>query len=312
MQSPDWPDLPFVLAKAYGTGRDGRSIKYSVIHYTAGSERSTSAEDGAAFDQRRTDGVSTHYFHDQDSTVQCVLLANRANACFHKGNRLGIQHELCGTVQTREQWLDAASLAAIARAAYQVARDHKRFGIPIRRLTPAQVRACWYDGAPGGICGHVDVTNAYPEDGGTHTDPGAAFPWDVFMDRVTSYSEGWTSMAVQDDILAAVNRIEQGAVVPTNALIYWIRTIAEGRDSAASGSPGQGPDRDGIPEVIAAVNALPAGLAAQIALALAGDPAFIDAIADPIAAAVGAKIGGVLTDVINGSTITGTIQAPTA
>lgn len=188
--SPDWPDLPFVQAKAYGTGRDGRSIKYSVIHYTAGSERSTSAEDGAANDQRRTDGVSTHYFHDQNSTVQCVLLANRANAAFHRGNRLGIQHELCGTIQTREQWLDAASLATIDRAAFQVARDHRRFGIPIRRLTPAQVRACWYDGAPGGICGHVDVTNAYPEDGGTHTDPGTAFPWDVFMDRVQYYFEG--------------------------------------------------------------------------------------------------------------------------
>ena len=25
----------------------------------------------------------------------------------HRGNRLGIQHELCGTQQTRAQWLDA-------------------------------------------------------------------------------------------------------------------------------------------------------------------------------------------------------------
>jgi hypothetical protein len=311
MQSPDWPDLPFVQAKAFGTGRDGRSAKYSVIHYTAGSERSTSAEDGAAYDQRRTDGTSTHYFHDQNSTVQCVLLANRANAAFHKGNRLGIQHELCGTIQTREQWLDPASLATIDRAAYQVARDHKRFGIPIRRLSPAQVRACWYDGAPGGICGHVDVTLAYPEDGGTHTDPGTAFPWDVFMDRVQLHFEG-VDMAQLDDVQAAVNRIEQGSVVPSNALIYWIRTMAEGRASGASGGVNQGPDRDGIPEVLTAIAALPADLAAQIAIALAGNPAFINAIADPVAAAVGAKIGGVLTDILNGSTISGTIQAPPA
>jgi len=119
-------------------------------------------------------------------------------------------------------------------------------------------------------------------------------------------------MAQLDDIQAAVNRIEQGSVVPSNALIYWIRSIAEGRQSAATGGPGQGPDRDGIPEVLTAINELPTDLAAQIAIALAANPAFINGIADQVAAAVGAKIGGVLTDIINGSTITGTIQAPTA
>lgn len=200
MQSPDWPDLPYVQAKSYGKGRDGKTVKYSVIHYTAGSERSTAAEDGAHYDQVRTDGVSTHYFHDQNSTIQCVRLADRANAAFHKGNRLGIQHELCGTVQTRAQWLDAASYPTLQRAAFQVARDHLKYGIPVRRLSPAEVRACWYDGAPGGICGHVDVTNAYPEDGGTHQDPGADFPWDVFMGLVTDYYEEGDMSQVTNEV----------------------------------------------------------------------------------------------------------------
>jgi len=206
MQSPDWPDLPYVQARSYGVGRSGRQIKYSVIHYTAGSERATAAEDGAAYDQRRLDGVSTHYFHDRDSTIQCVRLADRANAAFHKGNRLGIQHELCGTVQTRDQWLDAASYPTLQRAAFQVARDHLKFGLPVRRLSVAQVRACWYEDGPGGICGHVDVTNAYPEDGGTHTDPGAAFPWDVFMQLVVDYYEGDDDMEQTEDLISPFAR----------------------------------------------------------------------------------------------------------
>lgn len=199
-QSPEYPDLTFIQPRAWGSGRDGRSVQYVVIHYTAGSERTTSAEDGAAYDQRRTDGTSCHYFHDQDSTVQCVTTPNRANSALYRGNRLGIQHELCGTLQTREQWLDPASDATIWRAARQVARDCRKYGIPVRRLTVAETRAAWYGSTkPKGIVGHVDVTLAYPEDGGDHTDPGNAFPWDVLLERVAGYVEhgdGWNGQTI--------------------------------------------------------------------------------------------------------------------
>lgn len=189
-QSSEYPDLTFVTPRAWGKGRDGRSVQYVVIHYTAGSEGRASAENGAAYDQRRTDGTSTHYFHDQDSTVQCVLTQDRANAALHKGNRLGVQHELCGTAQTRAQWLDAASDGTLWRAARQAARDCRKYGLPVRRLSVAETRAAWYAPAgqrPRGIVGHVDVTYAYPEDGGDHTDPGTDFPWDVLLERVAGY-----------------------------------------------------------------------------------------------------------------------------
>ncbi len=184
-KSSEYPDLPWVPSRAWGTGRDGKAIRYIVIHYTAGSERSTSAEDGAAYDQRRTDGTSTHYFVDSNSVVQCVLTKNRANAARTKGNRLGIQYELCGTVQTRAQWLDDASLPTLRNAAKQVARDCKEYGIPVRR-TVAETRRAWteFPDGPKGIVGHVDCTEAYPEDGGDHTDPGPEFPWDIFLNMV--------------------------------------------------------------------------------------------------------------------------------
>ena len=190
-QSAEYPDLKWVPAKAKGSGRDGKAVRYIVIHYTAGSERSTSAEDGAAYDQRRTDGVSTHFFVDQNSVIQCVRTSDRANAARTKGNRLGIQYELCGTVQTRAQWLDAASLPTLKLAAKQVARDCKKYNIPVRRLSVSETRRAWteYPNGPRGIVGHVDCTRAYPEDGGDHTDPGDAFPWDVFLDLVRDEME---------------------------------------------------------------------------------------------------------------------------
>lgn len=214
MQSSEYPDLKFVEARAYGRGRDGKAVRYIVIHYTAGSERSTSAEDGAAYDQRRTDGVSTHYFHDRDSTVQCVLTGHRANAARHRGNRLGIQHELCGTAQTRAQWLDAASLPTLRNAAKQVARDCLKFDIPVRRLSVPETRAAWtdYPRGPKGIVGHVDCTRAYPEDRGDHTDPGEDFPWDIFLGMVwveldkLQESEDDMAITISDDDAVKIAR----------------------------------------------------------------------------------------------------------
>jgi len=215
--SPEYPELLFVQPAAYGTGRDGRRVMYSVIHYTAGSERSTSAEDGAAYDQRRTDGTSCHFFHDSNSTVQCVLTWNRSNSAFSKGNRLGIHHELCGTQQTRAQWLDDASYGTLQQAARWVAEDCKKYGLPVRKMTPAEVRASWYtanSAGPKGICGHADITLAYPEDGGDHMDPGNEFPWDIFLPLVTAHLSGGgiTPATLRSDNMQMLVKDASGAV----------------------------------------------------------------------------------------------------
>jgi N-acetyl-anhydromuramyl-L-alanine amidase AmpD len=236
MQSAEYPDLRFMEPRAWGRGRDGKAVRYIVIHYTAGSERSTSAEDGAAYDQRRTDGTSTHYFVDQDSIIQCVRTADRANAARHRGNRLGIQYELCGTGQTRAQWLDAASLATLRLAAHQVARDCRKYGIPVRRLTVAETRRAWteFPAGPRGIVGHVDCTRAYPEDGGDHTDPGADFPWDVFLGLVQDEMDG--DDMTKEEMLAALSSADGQA-----ALIKALNS--EGGQAAIAGASGRGVHR---------------------------------------------------------------------
>jgi hypothetical protein len=209
----EYPDTKWAgPPRAYGTGRDGKAVRLSVIHYTAGAEGRTSAEDGAAYDKRRTDGTSCHVFHDPDSSVQEVLRRDRSNSAFGKGNRLGIHHELTGTVQSRAQWLDAASDAILWRAARAVAKDCQDFGLEPRRLSDAEVRRAWYEfpNGPRGICGHDNITRAFPEDGGTHLDPGAQFPWDVFLERVRGYLGTPSLTSAGDQEMIKVLAIAQG------------------------------------------------------------------------------------------------------
>ena len=274
--SPEYPDLPLVQPAAYGVGRDGRSVQYVVIHYTAGSERATSAEDGAAYDARRQDGTSCHYFHDQNSTVQCVLTWNRANSAFAKGNRLGIQHELCGTQQTREQWLDPASDGTLWRTARQVARDCRKYGIPPRKLSPTEVRAAWYGPVrPKGICGHADVTLAYPEDGGDHMDPGAAFPWDVLLDRVTGYLKYGDDWNGADDMNTEQDTLLKGNAWRTHTIIKHLPKVPTEATGGVAGEDNELYAR--IEEIAAEVDSLSIGGMDQAAFTAA----FLAAMRDP-------------------------------
>lgn len=178
-QSAEYPDLKWMAPKSW-TNANRTSVQVVVIHDTEGSETASSAEDGAAYDQRRTDGTSTHYFHDQNSTVQCVLTADQAHAARTQGNRRGIQHELCGRAsQGAAGWADPASEGTLRQAAKQVARDCKKWSIPARKLSPLEVA-----NGVRGICGHADITHAFPQDNGTHTDPGPSFPWTRFISMV--------------------------------------------------------------------------------------------------------------------------------
>lgn len=226
MQSTEFPALRFVQPAAYGKGRDGRKVMYAVVHYTAGSEGRASAENGAAYDARRTDGTSTHFFCDQDSTIQCVYTWDRANAAFSKGNRLGVHFELCGTVQSRAQWLDTASYGTLEQAAGWIAVVCQKYNLPARRLSVAETRAAWdtpNSAGPRGIVGHVDITQAYGQ--GDHTDPGAAFPWDVLLDMVQDNLNGGSDMAGE-----TADRILADTIQLRTVFHSLIQRLTEGKD----------------------------------------------------------------------------------
>jgi len=173
------PNVSFVPPRSYTIGRPAGQPRLLVIHYTAGSENRTSAEDGASYDQRRQDGTSAHFFTDSDSIVQCVDTENRSHTARYYGNLYGIHIEQCGTQQTRAQWLDFASRPTITNTARVCAWVMRNHSIPLARLVNRQVRT------GTGICGHQDVTVGFPEDDGDHMDPDGSrigsYPWDILF-----------------------------------------------------------------------------------------------------------------------------------
>jgi N-acetyl-anhydromuramyl-L-alanine amidase AmpD len=210
-KSPEYPDLNWVQPRSW-TNADRTSVQLIVIHTTEGSSHAQSAEDGAAYDARRTDGTSAHYFVDSSSVVQCVRTNDRAHTARSQGNRRGIHYELCGRAgNSAAWWADDYAQAMLRRAAKQAARDAKKWGIPVRHVTVEQVA----DGVKG-FCGHWDITRAFPQDGGTHTDPGKNFPWTQFLDMVRAElappppvkpgptAQNWSDMATKAEIKAAL------------------------------------------------------------------------------------------------------------
>lgn len=183
MQSSEFPQFPFVRARSYTGGRVAGQPTVIIIHATDGSEGRQSAEDGAAYDQVRPDGTSTHFFVDQDSAIQTVYTWDEAHAARTHGNDVGIQIEICGRAsQTADQWEDEASAGAIEQAARVCVAIRAKYGqarFPLRRLTPMQLR-----NGGNGFAGHVDATYAWPSDQGTHTDPGSGFPWSTLFNRI--------------------------------------------------------------------------------------------------------------------------------
>lgn len=188
-----WIPLPYDNGLRYTKGRN-RPVQFVVIHCTQGSETRTAAEDGRAYDGRRTDGTSTHLLVDPDSVIREVADTDRAHHARYHGNEIGLGIELCARAeQTPEQWADADSAAMLENAAREVAQLCIDHGLPPRRLSVAETRAAYYAPAghrPFGIVGHVDVTNAFPEDEGTHWDPGTDFPWLPFLAKVARYMIG--------------------------------------------------------------------------------------------------------------------------
>lgn len=171
--------------RSYTAGR-ARPVQYVALHYTAGSEGPTSAENGVAYDQNRADGTSCHAFFDSSGPgLQEVPFGDRSHSAYYYGNEIGVHFEICGTIQTRAQWLDPTSLATLRTCAAAVAYACDTLGLARRRLTVAEVRAAYNNPAgqrPTGICDHAAITAAYGL--GDHTDVGPEFPWDVFMQMV--------------------------------------------------------------------------------------------------------------------------------
>lgn len=165
-----------------------------VVHLTISPETSGAARGVIGYWNRehaagRPTG-STQYVLDPAELIQGVAENAYAWAAGTTANRHGIHVEICGYIQSVREWRDDNSTAELAKAAALFAELAAKHGIPPRRLTVEQVRHAAATGRPadGGICGHIDITHAFPGET-THTDPGQFFPWDRFMQLVHHHSQ---------------------------------------------------------------------------------------------------------------------------
>lgn len=153
-----------------------RSVTRIVIHATVSPCVTGGAQAVAKYFQSKKAGGSAHYVVDPREIVRCY---DESAICWHAPPNTGsIGIELCDPQKgPAARWQDDDHQAMLKLAAGLVRRVAARWDVPLRRLSVADLKAGRH-----GICGHVDVSNAFRQT--DHSDPGDGFPWAAFMDLV--------------------------------------------------------------------------------------------------------------------------------
>lgn len=154
--------------------RSASIIRHIVIHSTEGGTAASVASFFATTAQ-----ASTHLVIDDRDCYRCVpdlVIPWGAPGV----NRSGLHIEHCGFSRwSRAQWL--AHLPELERSAAKTAKWCELYHIPRKWLTVAELRR-----GVAGFCTHADASVAFPPNGG-HSDPGAGFPRDRYLELVQRY-----------------------------------------------------------------------------------------------------------------------------
>ena len=170
-------DEVFVQARNY-TPANRDVVDWIMIHTMEAVEKPTTALAVANwFASANAPMASAHWCIDSENTVGCVREVDVAWGC-GGANRTSVHYELAGFhYQGPEDWSDDFSQKMLERAAKQAAETVNKWGVPIAKITPEDMRA-----GKRGFCGHIDGTLAFGKS--THIDPGPSFPWDQFLEMV--------------------------------------------------------------------------------------------------------------------------------
>ncbi|HEU5157544.1 MAG TPA: peptidoglycan recognition family protein [Streptosporangiaceae bacterium] len=165
---------PFIQARNHGGTQS--TVRRFVVHGTVTPCARGWARRVANDFHTTTRDASAHYVIDPGEIIQC--LTERTIGYHAPPNTGSLGFELCDPQKgSSARWRDANHAAMLRRAAALIRSRAKAWGIPLVKLSAADVRA-----GKKGICGHNDVSAAFHQT--DHTDPGAGFPWAHFMDLV--------------------------------------------------------------------------------------------------------------------------------
>ena len=174
-------DKPILFIQATNYQKANRpEVKWIIIHSAEAVEASTTAENVARWFGSGVNApmASAHFCLDDDSIVQCV---KEEDVAYHakSANKYGIGLEHAGFAkQTRDQWLDSFSTRMLKRSAKLTASICKRWNIPAIYVDRNDLKL-----GHKGISTHNECTFAF-ENGSGHSDPGASFPMDLYIQWV--------------------------------------------------------------------------------------------------------------------------------
>lgn len=202
-----------------------------IVHTNEGDHKPGMADDHTAEDLVRwmiTQSVSYHKIVDDDSTVTMVP-DDQAAWSARSANQRSLNICLTGWSRwSRTEWLQHQPM--LNRAAGEVRNWSHTHGIPLVKLTPAQVGA-----DARGVCGHGDWSVGKHD--GDHSDPGRNFPWDVLLAlpgqsarKVDMFCSVWLEPTAR----------QEGEGHPNSAWSAVERVIATGGASKATSVFGNG------------------------------------------------------------------------
>jgi hypothetical protein len=183
------PSPPYLGPARNHGGSDNKPINRIVMHCTAGPSDEPDrggARETAAYFRSTTRDASAHYVADPFESVQVVWDSVVAYQAPPNTHAIGYELRCSLSNEGRGHWQNDAHQAMLRVAAKDVARLCLAYNVPMAKLSPADLRA-----GGRGICGHIDVSNAWHET--THWDPGPFFPWTDFIRMVHDEADRLTS-----------------------------------------------------------------------------------------------------------------------
>lgn len=159
-----------MIASPNYSQRSGRPVRLVILHTAEGAR---TVESLGNFFAAASVQASSHVGID-DRTIAQYVPYSMAAWTAGGANSISDQAELCGfAAWSRQTWL-TQHMRMLELAAQWVRERCLARGIPIVKITPAQVAA-----GSAGVCGHVDWSVGMRDT--DHTDPGVSFPWDVVI-----------------------------------------------------------------------------------------------------------------------------------
>ncbi len=215
----EWPYIP----ARWQPSRAGNAVIWIVLHtMEAPLAAGTAASVGRYFSTVPT-YASTHVGADVGGVVRYVPDASGCYGAERNSNTRGWHIEQAGYARYAAEWRTPEGQAMIGQAASAAAYAARRFDIPARALSDAELARF----APG-ITTHAQVSRVFRVAGG-HTDPGTSYPVDDLVGRARELL-GQARLAPVLDPARADNRFRGFPVLHPGARDDASRIAAARRD----------------------------------------------------------------------------------